>query len=200
MSISLAPTAIEQSPWRTIWFSPRITIRRLLDAENRPSWIPVVALTAISSALTAIQLDPEGTISVPGSTMPVIIGVLQLVFGVLIGPFLLAFTGGWLGGEADPADIRQAVAWSYVPTAVSSVLWIPVLLAFGYRAFGTDVSPESGLEWLGMAALLLMTVAYFWSVPLLVATLAEVQRFSFVKAIVSLVILTIPVLLIGALG
>jgi len=196
-----AAVVTAQNPWRTMWFSPRVTIRRVLDAEARSSWVPVVALAAVSSAFGSLQLDPDTTaLSASRSAMPMIIGVLQLIFGVLVGPFLLAFVGGWLGGEADPADIREAVAWSYVPIAVGSLLWMPLLLAFGSRVFHNDLAPQSALPWPAMLMLLGISLSYLWSIPLLVGGLAEVQRFSIGKAILSLIILGIPLVLLSAIG
>ena len=188
------------TPWRTMWFSPRVTIRRLVEAEVRPSWAPVVALAALSSALLNMQLDDTGALSASRSFMPVVIGVLQLLFGVLVAPFLLAFVGGWFGGEADPTDIREAVAWSYVPIAVCSALWIPLLLIGGTRVFGSDWAPESGMNWITVPMILGITVSYIWSVPLLVGAIAEVQRFSIGKAILRLIVLLVPTMLLSAIG
>ena len=201
MNESLSTVGPTPNPWRTIWLSPRITIRRLLEADVRPGWVPVVALTALASAFAATQVDPDsGTFSFARSMMPVILGIAQVIFGVVIGPFLLAFVGGWLGGEADPADIREAVAWSYVPVAVATVAWLPLLLAYGSRAFTADLSPATPAQWAALPALLVLFATNLWSLVLLVATLAEVQRFSIAKAIACLIILSIPVVLIGMLG
>jgi hypothetical protein len=189
------------SPWRTIWLSPRATIRRLVDAEVRPSWVPVVALAALHQAVMSLQVDPtDGTLSFARSAMPVVIAVLQLLFGVLVGPFLLAFVGGWLGGDADPADIRQSVAWSNVPYAVATVCWIPILAAFGGQAFREDLAAESPLQWIALPMFLAIGAAALWSFVLQVITLAEVQRFSNARALASILILVIPLLLLGALS
>lgn len=63
------------------------------------------------------------------------------MFGVLVGPFLLAFAGEWFGGEADPGDIRQAIAWGYAPFAVAGLCWIPLALWYKGRisAPGTEI-------------------------------------------------------------
>jgi hypothetical protein len=200
MDTILAAEVTAPTPWRTMWFSPRVTIRRLVEAEVRPSWAPVVALAALSSALLNMQLDDTGALSASRSFMPVVIGVLQLLFGVLVAPFLLAFVGGWFGGEADPTDIREAVAWSYVPIAVCSALWIPLLLIGGTRVFGRDWASESGMHWIAVPMILGITVSYIWSVPLLVGAIAEVQRFSIGKAILCLIVLVVPAMLLSAIG
>lgn len=200
MTTIIAAEVLAPSPWRTMWFSPRVTMRRLVDADVRPSWTPVVALAALSSALLNMQLDDTGALSASRSVMPVVIGVLQLLFGVLVGPFLLAFIGGWFGGEADPTEIREAIAWSYVPIAVCSALWIPLLLVGGTRVFGRELGPESGVHWITLPMIVTITASYIWSLPLFVGALAEVQRFSIGKAILCLIILAIPTLLLSAIG
>jgi hypothetical protein len=205
VQIEAQPAAFPR-PWRTIWFSPRRTIRALLDAEVRPSLVPVVALAALHQALAAILnvMGPDGTVLASRATMPVAVGVLQLVFGVLVGPFILAFTGGWFGGEADPGEIRQSVAWSYAPLAIANIVLVPMLaLSAAIRQDGL-AGVETGASQLGAALMLLGTVAlYFvalgWAIALQVATLAEVQRFSILRAIASLTILAVPLLILSAL-
>ena len=131
------------SPWRTVWFSPRLTMRRVLAAEPRPSWTAVIALAALHQVFSSLQVDPvSGAFSANRSAMPAILGALQIVFGVLVGPFLLAFVGSWLSGEADADDLRHAVAWSYVPHAIFGLLWIPILIAFGGPPAGA--APPNG--------------------------------------------------------
>ena len=51
-------------PWRTIWFSPRRTMRELLASEVRPGWTLVVGLAALHGALATLGgLAPEGELS-----------------------------------------------------------------------------------------------------------------------------------------
>src|SRR5215203_1526674 len=107
------------SPWRTLWFSPRLTMRRIADNEIASTWWPVIALASLGQAAAMLAFDPDGSLSINRSFMPVTIGLAQTIFGVLVGPFLLAFVGSWFGGEADPSEIRHAVAWGYAPLAAA---------------------------------------------------------------------------------
>jgi hypothetical protein len=125
--------------------------------------------------------------------MPVLIGMLQIVFGVLVGPFLLAWVGGWFGGDADPSDIRQSVAWSYAPLAVTAVAWIPSLLAPG------QIGSDPPLDWSLVLGMLGLAIGAIWSFVMQVVTLAEVQRFSTWRALLSILILAIPMLLLASL-
>jgi hypothetical protein len=183
-----------------MWFSPRATIRRILDSDVRPGWVVVIALAAASAAVSSLQLDETGALSPSRSAMPVVMSGLQMIFGVLIGPFLMAIVGGWLGGEADPSDLRHAVAWSYVPVAATSLLWIPIFLTIGTRAFATDGGPLVGVEWLSLPLLVAISLSYVWTIPLLVGGLAAAQRFSIARAIAYVVVLSVPLFMLTALG
>ena len=58
-------------PWRTMWFSPRITVRGILDVADRPSWMPVAVLAVASTAIAQIKADDAGVLSLSRSMMPV---------------------------------------------------------------------------------------------------------------------------------
>lgn len=198
---TLAATPVgDPNPWKTMWLQPRVTIRQIVEAEVRPGWVAPVVVAAICAALNNIHLDPDSAgVSASRSAMPVALGSLQVVFGALIGPYILAVVGGWLGGEGDPAEIRAAIAWSYVPYAAAAILWVVVLLTYGVQAFSPDHTPQSALEWVGSAALLVVFVCYLWTIPLLVGALAEVMRLSIAKTILCLIIPLIPLMLLGAI-
>ena len=198
MTTDTLDLALAPSPWRTVWFSPRLTIRRIIDAVERPSFVLVVAVACVSSALGGVQQDETGAISAAASTMPVIVGGLQLVFGVLIGPFILAFVGGMLGGEADPTELRHAVAWSYVPTVVALVFWIPALMFLpGAAEIAADEDSGTAIgAALGVTGVL---TCGLWSIVILIAMIAEVQRFSVVKAIANVALPGVPFLLLSLL-
>lgn len=197
----VAAAPIAARPWRTIWFSPRRTIRDLLASEVRPGWTLVVGLAALHGALATLAgLAAKGDLSFNTATMPTIIGALQVVFGVLVGPFFLAFSGGWFGGQADPEDIRQSLAWSYAPLAVTAVFWIPVLLAGGGAIDAVHPDEPSASAVLRALLLLAVTFVYVaaavWTFVLQVITLAEVQQFSILRSLGSIVVWMIPLLLL----
>jgi hypothetical protein len=161
----------------------------------------VLALAILNGAIASLQLDPsDNSFSVSGSFYPVVIGGAQSVFGIVVGPILLAVVGGWLGGQADATGIRQAVAWSYVPCAAATVFWIPILLVLGANAFRQDFMPAGAVEWLAMLLLIVaLPVPIVWTLVLSVITLAEVQRFSIVRTIASMILPLVPFLLFGLL-
>ena len=197
-AVSAAPR-----PWRTIWFSPRRTMQEILASDVRPGWTLVVGLAALHGALATLGgLAAQGELSLNQAAMPTILGVLQVVFGVLVGPFLFAFSGGWFGGQADPEDIRQSLAWSYAPFAVTAVCWIPVILAGGAVA-SVPVDGASASEVLKALLLLIVTLVYvvslLWTFVLQVITLAEVQHFSILRSLGSIVVWMVPLVLLALL-
>ncbi len=182
-----------------MWFAPRTTIRALLDAERRREWIPVVALTATQQALVWGKSHATENTVATTILLALFFGGLQLVYSILVGPFLLAIVGGWLGGDADPEDLREAVAWGLVPQAAAIVLWIPLVAAYGSSAFGPAVPPANGLQLAALLLLLLVPVAAFWSMVLQIGGIAAAQRFSIGRALLTQIILTGPLLLLIAL-
>ena len=194
-TLVLAPAA---SSWRTVWFSPRRTIRAIVDAIERPSIVSVVALASIAAALSGLEPDETGAISAAASTMPVIVGGLRLVFGVIIGPFILAFVGTMLGGEADPTDLRPAVAWSYVPT-VAGLVFLILMLTSLPGAAQTAAEELSGAAVVAFVGAIGIVACALWSIVLLVAMVAEVQRFSVLKAIANVALPAAPILLLTLL-
>lgn len=188
-------TTVEQtppSPWRTVWLAPRATIRRIVDAETPPNWWPVVALASFVNAIVSLGFDQDGAISASRSFVPVSLAILQTVGPVLIAPFIYAFVGERLGGNADASEIRQALAWSLVPFAVIGLCWIPLVVFYGNVADPTVEVP-------GPAALLLLLgfAGVVWGFVVQVIMLAEVQRFSIARAIANIAIIMVPLLLLG---
>jgi hypothetical protein len=191
-------------PWRTIWFSPRRTMRELLASDVRPSWTLVVSLASLHGALATLGgLAVKGELSFSMAAVPTIVGVLQVIFGVLVGPFLLAFSGGWFGGQADPEEIRQSLAWSYAPVAVTAVCWIPVLFAGGGAVAPVEVDAPSASMVLTALLILAVTLVYVaalsWTFVLQVITLAEVQHFSVFRSLGSIAVWSMPLLLLWVL-
>jgi hypothetical protein len=179
-----------------MWFAPRVTVRRLIEAQEGPSWVPVVALAAVNQGFAWVQNHPQfasrgGVETV--AAFALFFGAVMLLYSVLVGPFMLAFIGGWLGGDGDPVDIRQAMAWSLVRQALAAPLWILLLAAYGRKAFHPQDLPPMALP-----LLLLITMAAFWTLPLQVAGLAEALRFSIWRALLSILILSLPLFLFGA--
>ena len=117
-------------PWRTIWFSPRHTIRHLLAVE-RPTWIVVFVLSlgaAVLDGLNTWLASPAANIGL-GRHLGASLGLW--VAWLWLGAPLLARYGRWRGGRGVTRHVRVAVVWSMVPVIVGSLCWIPLWIVTG---------------------------------------------------------------------
>jgi hypothetical protein len=53
MTTTALPTTV--NPWRTIWFSPRLTIRQRLDTEPPSNWLPLFMVVVGISLLAPVN-------------------------------------------------------------------------------------------------------------------------------------------------
>ena len=191
------PTPV--GPWRGMWLSPRRTVRGLMAMEQRPSWIPVVALAGINSSLILLINQSGDALREPASALgfAVFQGGLQLVYGVLISPFIIALVGGWLGAEGDADDVRLAVAWGYVPLAATLILWLPLFAAYGWDAVRLETQPPTTAQAGLMGTLYLpIGLAPMYSYILQLGGIAAALRTSLWRALIILIIPLIPLILL----
>jgi hypothetical protein len=106
---------------------------------------------------------------------------------------VLLFVGRWLGGKADPGEIRQAMAWGYVPVSFAGVGWIPIALRYG----GKPPDDGGGLLLFTVLALTVM-VGALWTFTTQIITVAEVQRFSILRAVANIGIPLVSVLILAS--
>lgn len=194
------PALAHKSPWQTMWFSPRITVRRLIDDDPPRSWFAVVFFAGLSQAISSLDGRYDQLIAGPGAVIIVAaLNIVMLPFGVVVGSILVAFVGGKLGGKGDADDVRQAVAWSLVPIAASCVLWIPLVAAFGLDIFRPNPpGPETVLQWMTFPLMLVIGVTALWSAVLSIPCVAEAMRISLLRAFAVFVILALPLFVLAA--
>lgn len=188
MELEGTTTAPVPNPWRTLWFSPRLTITRIVDAEVRPSWVPVITLAALHLGVGELKGDANGRVVIASSVTPVAWALFDLAFHIVAGPFFVVYVARWFGRNAAVSAIREANVWSYLPFALSIFLWIPGLLLLGPLAASPDAPDHLVLVpiWLGVLA------ALIWTLVLGVLMLAEVVRASAWKALAITLIASIP--------
>jgi len=187
------------NPFITIWFSPKRTIRAIVD-QNPKFLVLFLALMA-----GAVEVGMQGVTLASQFNAPllwtvifsaVIGGVLGLI-GLYFFGFLYRWIGSWFGGKATGAEARAAVAWAKVPTFVIFGIWLLIYFLAGDVLGALSRAPEqlSG----GTVALVLGYVAagfWFgtWSFVMLCLMLGEVHGFSGWKGL--LIVLIQSVLLI----
>jgi hypothetical protein len=87
--------------------------------------VPVLSLAALHFTLLSLEPDERGFLSLGRSVMQISWALFDLAFQVAVGPLLAAIVARWFGGHASPADIREAIVWSYVPFSVAVFVSIP---------------------------------------------------------------------------
>jgi hypothetical protein len=163
--------------------------------EQRPSWIPVVALAGINSSFILL-INQSGDARAP-SGLPSFQGGLQLVYGVLISPFIIALVGGWLGAEGDADDVRLAVSWGYVPLAATVILWLRLFAAYGWDAVRLETPPPTTAQAGLMGTLYLpIGLAPLYSYILQLGGIAAALRTSLWRALIILIIPLVPLILL----
>jgi hypothetical protein len=188
------------SPFISIWTKPRETIRQIVETDPKKYVIVLAMLAGISQTLDRLSTRNYGD-SLPvvailaiGLVLGPIAGIISLYFGGA----LYRWSGSLLGGQASPEEVRAAIAWSSVPTIFALPLWIPQLLIFGQELF-TRETPKIDANPILLVVLLsfafIEIVMGIWGVIVLLKCLGEVNKFSAWKALGSLIIGSLIILI-----
>ncbi len=177
------------TPWLSIWFKPRQTIRQIVDANPRRGVLPLaIAAGAATFVMSGLGLAMRAGMS-PWLALPMCLGLgtlTGLLWLYLFG-WLYRWVGSWFGGQAKNVDVRAAIAWVEVPRFVVFVMWlIMFLLVQDPTAAEGELSAAAFLAFLlfGVVAL----TVWVWRLVLACHALGEVHRFSAWKGLATLAI------------
>jgi hypothetical protein len=180
-------------PFLSIWTSPRVTIRGIVDTDpNRHVlWLVVVSgflgvLNRAAAQGLGDELTTAGVFLLAAVMSP--LGILFLY----VGGMLLQWVGAQLGGVASRAQVRSAIAWSSVPfTTWSLLLWPLELAVFGGGVFSksTPTIDPALLVLIGIGGLTVLV----WGTIVHLHCLGEVHRFSAWKALWAVVLATLVI-------
>jgi len=188
------------SPFISIWTKPRETIRQIVETDPKKYVLVLAMLAGVSQVLDRLSTRNYGdslpvlAILAVGLVLGPIAGVISLYFGGA----LYRWSGSLLGGQASSEEVRAAIAWSSVPTIFTLPLWIPKLLIFGNELFTRetpkiDASPILAVILLGFG--FIEIVMGIWGFIVLLKCLGEVNKFSAWKALGSVIIGSLIVLI-----
>jgi hypothetical protein len=172
----------EGSPWLNIWIRPRGTIRGIVDSDPTQNVILLAMLGGVSNGLTRLfQSRPGDDLPVAGLLIGGLIGgSIGGILGIYLMGLLVRWTGNWLGGTADGAEVRAALAWSSVPLVALLPVQLVAMAILGqdfFRANGPE-NPDIQTSLVMVALGLAMMVLGLWSAFLNIKCVAEVHRFS----------------------
>ena len=180
-------------PLISMLVKPKETIRKIITKNPNKM---LFLLSFVYGLSMLISFSQSMALGLNLNVFIILLGCLILapVWGYLVFSFssiLIYFTGKWLKGEGNFNQIRAAIAWSNVPMFGSLSLWIILILVFGNTLF-TAFPPEIGLS--GAITVFLFLVSLFqlifsiWILVLYINALAEVQKFSILKAIFNIIL------------
>jgi hypothetical protein len=199
--MEIQPQQNEQSlsPFLSIWIKPRETIRKIVDTAPTKYVTVLAMLAGIGQALDRVSSRNRGDslplIAILGICF--IFGPIGGIISMYIGGALYRWSGSWLGGQASSEEVRAAIAWSSVPTIFILPLWIPKLLLFDEEMFTKatpklDANPFLAIIFLGFVAI--EVIVGIWAFVVLMKSLGEVQKFSAWKALGSVILGTLVIL------
>jgi hypothetical protein len=177
----------------SIWTRPRETIRAIVAEDPRRHVLVLAMLSGIAQALDRASLRHVGD-RVEWPVLAAVAVVGGSLFGILsiyLVAVLLRLTGSWLGGRADHAALRAAMAWASIPVIATLLLWPIQIGLFGMENFSSitpriDASPMINVAFAGISLILGV-----WSFVLALKTIGEVHGFSAWRALGSVLIASV---------
>lgn len=186
------------SPYLMIWTQPRRTIRQIVDQDPRYRVLFLVILGAELAAVSGLLIKPDTLTQTTPQVSPqmlqhtlrmvsigaLVVSPLFAIISLYAAGVLFRWAGGLLGGIATPVEVRAAVAWSSVPTVVSTAVALLGLIT------GATTAPVSQNP-VGLRPLLHQVNAFeviylllaIWGVVIWLKCLGEVHRFSAWRAL-----------------
>jgi len=184
---------MEQNPWISIWVKPRATIARLVeDNPNRSLWL-LAAIYGFCSLMNLFQSAALG--NAMGSVGVLILAIILSPFwgyiSFTIWSWFVSWVGKWFKGQAPFTHIRSAYAWSCVPITLNIPLWLLMVILFGHQLFLNF--PDAHLLKDSQVLLLFLiliakVILAVWSLVIYLNALAEVQKFSVLRAILNVIV------------
>ena len=193
------------NPLLTIWFSPRETIKTVLlkDTHN------YIYLFVVTAGILNILANASDKNLGEKASMQVIFlsailaGPVLMYISIVVWSWLLSVTGKWLGGIAHTHELRVANFWGCVPSAVELLIYLVIIALAGKELFVADADIFGDNYFMASLVMGLFgayLVATGWRIVLTVALIAEVQKFSILRALgnifLSVAVFVVPFLVI----
>jgi len=194
---------IEPSPWSTIWFKPKETIRRIVDTNPRYQVIFLAILGGIAQTLANTR--GMGDMFSFGALifLCLLAGPMGGLLSLYISGFVMHWTAARLGGTATREQVRAVIAWSWAPIVYTLPLWGVKYILFREELFTTGktfIESQPALSFLFELFTAVDFVITIWYLMILFTGLAEVNRISvgrgIAAAILAFVLVGLPALLL----
>lgn len=192
------------NPWLSILKKPRETIRAIIGFNSNYHLLLLSIIYGFSAVLGIAQKFKVGekldfmSIIIPAIILAPIWGYIMFS----ISAWFVFITGKLIKGKAEYKHIRAAIAWSNVPSFVSGILWILLILTYGGNLFDNFANKETfstSQVWGIFSVMFVLFIISIWSLVIYINALAEVQKFSIFKAILNVIMTTTIVIIISFL-
>lgn len=167
-----------------MWANPRSTIRALVNMRPKYgvfllAWVYALQEYLFFASYWSFGLSfPFYAILGVGIVISPLLGFIWLYFT----GWVYSFTGRWLGGKAPLSHLRAAVAWARLPSTISLLMWLILLIANSDTGFVHNVSGPSATF-----INFILTILSIWAFVLLIQSVREVQGFSVLRSLVNVV-------------
>ncbi len=193
LRVEATMTTLIFNPWKSLWRTPSATFRALLEQAPGYNVLMLAMLGGVGTAfgqLSGVGLGQHLDL-LPLLLLCLLAGPLLGVIELYLGAWLIARIGRFIGGEAEPAQVRSVMAWAGLPNVVGLLTWLLMLAVLGSDLF-MPRTPElmatmSGNRLFLIAALLQMLLG-FWSIALLIIGVAAAQSMALSKALLNLIL------------
>jgi hypothetical protein len=190
------------NPWLSMWVHPRATIESRIRIPRKYIWV-LAWIYGFSSLLSLCQSFPE-VLHIGISAILLWTVILAAPWGYVIFAFwsaLVLLAGKIFKGQATFLSVRSAYAWSCVPLIANIPIWLILIIFYGNLLFfGLDQGGQVSLPGPSLVLLFLLLSAKLvfsiWSLVVYLQALAEVQGYSMMRSIGTVVLAAIFVLVI----
>lgn len=192
-----------RNPWFSIWTHPRATVAKIAaENPNRSLWL----LASIYGFCSLMSLFQSLMVGVSLGLIGIVI--LAIVFAPIWGwlnfsiwSLFVNWVGKWFRGHGSFKTVRCAYAWSCVPILVNVPLWLLMVALFGQQLFLEEPAPmmATGQAVFFFAVLAIKVVLAIWSLVIYLNALAQVEKFSILRSIFTVVIAAILVSIVATL-
>ncbi|GIQ69662.1 YIP1 family protein [Xylanibacillus composti] len=180
--------------WLQIWTQPRKTMREILDQPTNESHVLLLLLLGgfVYALNQASMRNAADDTSLVLMFVTIIIATLigAAIYYYIIGG-ILYWVGTLLGGAGEYGDVRLAIAYSYIPAAVTILLWIPSIILFGSDNFTTEtpkLDSSAGLSLIYLIFAVIELAIGIWGIFIFLKCLGEAHQFSAWLALLTVVL------------
>lgn len=161
------------TPWISILFRPRATIRWILETASYQYVIPLAMLSGFSTALFLLASLLSSSIFI-GLIAVLVVGPFLGIIGLYIYTAIYESLGSIFGGVATFEQVKAALAWSLVPAIPNQIIFLALLFT---------ITPCYLTNSLTISLFIIWMILKIWSWVLVVCCFSEVNHFSIRRAL-----------------